>query len=116
MVADDALEDADRRLSAEAREGDRDFDADLQAAERATARVGAGGLRQLGRGAAGDLAAPGFAREDGRSGAPSSTSLRLARAGQPTSAADLAALDAAIAEVDALAERQQQRLERVNRC
>jgi hypothetical protein len=41
--------------------------------------------------------------------------LRLARGGQPTSAADLAALDAAIGEVNAIAERQQREMNRINR-
>ena len=41
--------------------------------------------------------------------------LRLARSGEPTSAADLAALDAAIQEVGALIERQQGQMDRVYR-
>ena len=96
-------------LIAEARDGDRAFDADLPAAERATAHVGRRGIGQLDRGAAGDLAARGRARRGPTRRAAELHQLRLARAGQPTSAADLAALDAAIEEVGALAERQQQR-------
>ena len=41
--------------------------------------------------------------------------LRLTHTQQPTSAADLAAIDAAIAEVGALVENQQRRMDRINR-
>jgi len=115
VVAEDAsIRTRISTLTAEAREGERRFEADLQAAERATAHVGAEGSDSWveAQQAVSRLQAS-RARTD--EAAAELNQLRLARAGQPTSAADLAALDAAIEEVDALAERQQQRLERVSR-
>ena len=115
VVADDAaLRTRIAALIAEAREGGRAFDADLPAAERATAHVGpaesdswveaqqAISRLQASRGRTDEAAAELH-------------QLRLARAGQPTSATDLAALDAAIEEVGALVERQQGQLDRISR-
>jgi len=115
VVADDAaLRTRISALIGEAREGGRAFDADLPAAERATAHVGpaesdswveaqqAISRLQASRGRTDEAAAELH-------------QLRLARAGQPTSATDLAALDAAIEEVGALVERQQGQLDRISR-
>jgi len=115
VVADDAaLRTRIAALIAEAREGGRAFDADLPAAERATAHVGpaesdswveaqqAISRLQASRGRTDEAAAELH-------------QLRLARAGQPSSATDLAALDAAIEEVGALVERQQGQLDRISR-
>jgi hypothetical protein len=115
VVADDAaLRTHIAALIAEAREGGRAFDADLPAAERATAHVGAAesdswieaqqaiSRLQASRGRTDEAAAELH-------------QMRLARAGQPTSAADLAALDAAIEAVRILVERQQGQLDRISR-
>jgi hypothetical protein len=115
VVADDAaLRTRIAALIAEAREGGRAFDADLPAAERATAHVGAAesdswieaqqaiSRLQASRGRTDEAAAELH-------------QMRLARAGQPTSAADLAALDAAIEAVRILVERQQGQLDRISR-
>jgi hypothetical protein len=115
VVANDAsIRTRIAALTGEARDGSRAFDADLQAAERATAHVGAEGSDSWveAQQAVSRLQAS-RARTD--EAAAELHQLRLARAGQPTSAEDLAALDAAIEEVRGLSERQQQRLDRVNR-
>jgi hypothetical protein len=115
VVADDAaLRTRIAALAAEARQGDRAFDADLPAAERATAHVGAEGSDSW---IEAQQAISRLQASRGRTdeAAAELHQMRLAQAAQPTSAADLAALDAAIEEVLAMAERQQQRLDRVER-
>ena len=101
-------------LVAEAREGARAFEADLPAAERATAHPGAEGSdswieaqQAISRLEASRAGTTGAATELHQ--------LRLARTGEATSAADLAAIDAAIVEVEAIAERQQRQMDRLNR-
>jgi hypothetical protein len=116
VVADDAtLRPRIASLVAEAREGERAFAADLPAARRATALPGPEGSDswieaqqaisrlQAARGRTDDAAAELH-------------QMRLARSGQPTSAADLAALDAAIEQVGTIAERQQREMDRINRA
>jgi len=114
-VADDAsLRPRIASLLAEARTGVRAFEADLQAAERATAHVGPEGSDSwIEAQQAISRVQASRARTD--EAEAELNQLRLARAGQPTSAADLAALDAAIEEVHAMSERQQSQLDRVNR-
>ena len=114
-VADDTvLQSRIAQLIQEAREGSRAFEADLPAARRAAARVGAEGSDswieaqqaisrlQASRGKTDEAAAELH-------------QMRVGRSGQATSAADLAAIDAAIQEVDALVEFQQSQLDRVSR-
>src|SRR4051812_22139542 len=98
-VADDAALRA--RIAAMltlAHDGERAFAADLPAAERATAHVGAQGSDSWieAQEAISRLQA---ARGRTDEAAAELHQLRLARSGAPTSAADLAALDAAIQEV-----------------
>ena len=115
VVADDAsIRSRIASLLADARTGVRAFDADLQAAERATARIGPEGSDSWieAQQAISRLQASRARTDEAEA---ELNQLRLARAGQPTSAADLAALDSAIEEVHALSERQQSQLNRVNR-
>ncbi|MDQ1674838.1 MAG: hypothetical protein QOC98_3400 [Frankiaceae bacterium] len=115
VVADDAALGARiAALRAQAREGGRAFDADLPATERATAHPGAEGSDSWieAQQAISRLEASRARTTDA---VTELHQLRLARGGAPTSAADLAALDAAIGEADAMAERQQRQLDRVNR-
>jgi len=114
-VADDAaLRTQVAALLARAREGERAFAADLPPAERATAHIGPQGSDSWVE------AQQAISRvEDARARTDEAAAglhqLRLQRSGQPTSSADLAAIDAAIAEVAAMTERQQQRFDRINR-
>jgi len=114
-VADDpALRARIAALLDEASAGARDFDADFGAAERAAARAGAEGSDswieaqqaisrlQASRGKTDEAAAELH-------------EMRVARSGQPTSAADLAASDAAIAAAEAIAARERQRTDRLSR-
>jgi hypothetical protein len=115
VVADDAaLRTRIAELAAEARAGERAFEADLPAAERATAQMGPAESDSW---VEAQQAISRLQDSRGRTdqAAAELHQLRLARAGQSTSVADLAALDGAIDEVGALAERQQQRLDRINR-
>ena len=108
-VADDpALRARAAALLDEARAGLRDFDADFGAAERAAAQAGSEGSDSW------IEAQQAISRLDvarGRTGEALAGlhQLRLDREGQPTSAGDLAALDAAIAA------RQGQRTDRLSR-
>jgi len=101
-------------LLGQARDGERAFNADLPAAERAAAHIGAEGSDSWieAQEAISRLEA-GRGRTDEAAG--ELHQMRLAGSGQPTSAADLAALDAAIEDVSAVVERQQQRLNRISR-
>lgn len=113
-VADDAaVRTRIAALLAEAREGARAFEADLTASERATAHPGPEGSDSWieAQQAISRLQASRGKTDDA---ATELHRLRLARSGQPTSAADLAALDAAIQEVGAIAERQQRQMDRVD--
>jgi hypothetical protein len=115
IVADEAtLRTQVAALLARARDGERAFAADLPAAERATAHIGPQGSDSWVE------AQQAISRvEDARARTDEAAAelhqLRLQRSGRPTSGADLAAIDAAIAEVAALSERQQQRFDRINR-
>jgi hypothetical protein len=114
-VADDpALRARVAELLAEARAGARESDADLGSAERAAAHAGAQGSDSW---IEAQQAISRLEAAQARTGEALTElhQLRLARAGQPTSPADLAALDAAIAEAEAIAARQQQRIDRLSR-
>jgi hypothetical protein len=101
-------------LLAEARSGDADFNRDYDAAARASGRAGREGSdswldaqqalsrAEMSRGRATDAAAELHQNVQ-------------ARAGQPTSAADQAALDAAIAQADGIVAAQETRLRRIRR-
>jgi len=114
-VADDAaLRAQAAALLAQAREGWGAFEADLGAAERAASRSGAQGSDSW------IEAQQALSRLEASRGATMQAAeqlhqLRLARTGAPTSPADLEALDAAIEETDAIAARQQQRIDRLSR-
>jgi hypothetical protein len=114
-IADDsALRVRINQLASEARSGGADFERDYDAAARAAGRSGAEGSDswieaqqalsrvETSRGRAGDAAAELH-------------QLALARASQPTSPADLAALEAAIDEADGIVAAQQARLNRLRR-
>ena len=98
----------------EARQGAREFDADLAPAERAAAHAGAEGSDSW---IEAQQAISRVEAAQARTGEALTElhQLRLDRAGQPTSAADLAALDAAIRDLEAITDRQQQRLDRLSR-
>ena len=114
-IADDsALRVRINTLLAEARSGDAAFERDFDAAARATARAGARRLGQLDGGAAG-LSRVEAARGRASDAAAELHQLAVARAGQPTSEADQAALDAAIAQADGIVAAQQARLNRIRR-
>ncbi len=115
VIADDgALRVRINELLGQARSGGADFERDYDAAARATARGGAEGSNswieaqqaisraEVSRGRATDAAAELH-------------QLALGRAGQPTSPADLAALEAAVAEADAIVATQQARMDRLTR-
>jgi hypothetical protein len=101
-------------LLAEARAGWRDFEADLAAAERAAAGAGAQGSDSW-IAAQEALSRLEAARSRTGQAIEELHQLRRARADLPTSGADLAALDAAIAEAEAIAARAQQRIDRLSR-
>ena len=115
VVADDAaLRGRITALLNQARDGERAFTADLPAAERAAAHLGAEGSDSW-NDAQQAISRLEAARARTDHAAAELHQLRLARSGQPASAADLAALDAAIEDIGALTERQQQRLDRISR-
>jgi hypothetical protein len=114
-VADDpALRARIAALLDEARAGARDFDADFGPAERAAAQAGAEGSDSWieAQQAISRLEAAGARTGEALAGLHQ---LRLEREGRPTSAADLAASDAAIAAAEAIAARQQRRTDRLSR-
>ena len=101
-------------LLAEARAGDAAFERDHEAAARAAARAGPEGSDSW------IDAEQAYSRaEASRSRATDAATelhqLALARAGQPTSASDLAALEAAIAQADGIVAAQQARMDRIRR-
>lgn len=115
VVADDAaLTTRILGLLAEARAGWRDFEADLGAAERAAAQAGAQGSDSW-IAAQEALSRLEAARSRTDQAIEELHQLRRTRADAPSSPADLAALDAAIAEAEAIAARQQQRIDRLSR-
>lgn len=114
-VADDAaLRTRIAALNADARDGGRAFEADVAAAERATAHPGAEGSDSW---IEAQQAISRLEASRGRTmdAAAELHQLQLARTGQPTSATDLAALDAAVEAVNAIAARQQREMDRINR-
>ena len=114
-VADDAaLGTRIAGLLAEARAGWRDFEADLPAAERAAAQAGAQGSDSW-IAAQEALSRLEAARSKTDHAIEQLHELRRARADMPTSSGDRAALDAAITETEAIAARQQQRIDRLSR-
>jgi hypothetical protein len=114
-IADDpALSARSAALLGEARQGAGEFDADFGPAERAAAHAGPAGSDSW---IEAQQAISRIEAARGRTGAALAElhQLRLERANQPTSAGDLAALDAAIAQAEAIAARQQQRIDRLSR-
>ena len=114
-VADDAaLRTQLATLVADAREGGRRFEADLPEAERATAHPAA---VESDAWIEAQQAISRLEASRGRTdeAAAQLHQLRLARTGQATSAADLAAIDAAIETVEAIVARQQREMDRINR-
>jgi hypothetical protein len=115
VVADDpALRARIAALLAEARQGDRTFEADYGAAARTAARGGAVGSDSW------IEAQQALSRIEAARGRTSDAvaelhQLALARAGQPASAADRQALDDAVAEADRLVAAQQARVDRLGR-
>ncbi len=114
IANDSALRVRINRLLSDARAGDAAFERDYDAAVRASARAGREGSDswieaqqalsrvEISRGSATDAAAELH-------------QLALARADQPTSPADQAALEAAIAQVDEIVAAQEARLNRLRR-
>jgi hypothetical protein len=114
-VADDAaLRRGIDGLLADARAGWREFEADLATAEPAAAHAGAQGSDSW-IAAQEALSRLEAARSRTDRAIEELHQLRRARADLPTSGADLAALDAAIQEAEAIAARQQQRIDRLAR-
>jgi len=111
---DQALRARIAALVAEAREGGRAFEADLPATERAAAHSGAA---ESDAWVEAQQAISRLEASRGRTmdAAAELHQLRLARTAQPTASTDLAALDAAIEAVNAIAERQQRVMDRINR-
>lgn len=99
-------------LLAEARQGDRTFDAEYGAAARTASRSGPVGSDAW---IAAQLAQSRVEAARGRTAAAAAElhQLALERADQPVSAADREALDAAIAAADGLLADQQARIERL---
>ncbi len=111
---DSALRVRINTLLAEARAGDEAFERDYEAAARAAARAGAEGSdswidaeQAYSRAEASRLRATDAAAELHQ--------LALTHASQPTSASDLEALEAAIAQADAIIAAQQARMNRIRR-
>jgi hypothetical protein len=114
-VADDpALRARLSALLGEAKAGGRDFEADAPAAERAAARAGAEGSDSW---LEAQQAISRLEAARGRTGAALADlhQLSLERAAMPTSDADQAILKSAIEEAEALAGRQQERIDRISR-
>jgi hypothetical protein len=114
-VADDpALRTRLAALLGEAREGARGFAADLDEAERAAARAGPEGSESW---IEAQQAIARLETAQARTGEALAElhRLRLERETRPASAADLAALDAAVTEAEAIAARLQQQLDRISR-
>ncbi|HEY0447155.1 MAG TPA: hypothetical protein VGD19_11950 [Allosphingosinicella sp.] len=111
VVPDDpALAARLAELIGQARQGDAAFEAALESARPAAAGAGAAGSEgwiaaqmQISRVEAARVATVNALAELDRLG--------IARAGQPTSAADRAAVNAAVADVQAMTDRQHERLE-----
>jgi hypothetical protein len=115
QIADDsALRVRINRLLGEARSGDAAFERDYDAAARASARAGAEGSDSW-LDAQQALSRVEMSRGGATDAAAELHHLALARAGQPTSAADQAALDAAIAQADDIVAAQEARLRRIRR-
>ena len=115
QIADDsALRVRINRLLSEARSGDADFERDYEAAARASARAGREGSDSW-LDAQQALSRVEMSRGRATDAAAELHQLAQARAGQPTSAADQAALDDAIAQVDGIVAAQQARLNRIRR-
>ncbi|HYJ52095.1 MAG TPA: hypothetical protein VEW04_02900 [Allosphingosinicella sp.] len=115
VVADDpALSARIAALLGEARTGQRAFEAEAPAAERVAARAGARGSDSW---LEAQQAISRLEAARGSTGAAVAElhALDLARASAPTSEADQAALKAAIEEAEAIAARQQQRIDRLSR-
>jgi hypothetical protein len=113
VVADDsALRIRINTLLAEARSGDAAFERDYDAAARAAARAGSEGSDSW------MAAQQAYSRVESAGGRASDAAaelhqLAVARAGEPISPADQAALAAAIDQADGLVAQQQARLSRI---
>jgi hypothetical protein len=115
QIADDSgLRVQINRLLAEARSGDADFNRDYDAAARASGRAGREGSDSW-LDAQQALSRVEISRGRATDAAAELHQLALGRAGQPTSAADQAALEAAIAQADGIVEAQEARLRRIRR-
>ena len=115
QIADDsALRVQINRLLGEARGGDSDFERDYDAAARASSRAGREGSDSW-LDAQQALSRVEISRGRATDAAAELHQLAVARAGQPTSAADQAALDAAIAQADDIVAAQETRLNRIRR-
>ena len=114
-VADDpALRERIAALLGEARAGAREFEAEAPAAERAASRAGSVGSDSW---LEAQQAISRLQAASGRTGAALADlhDLSLSRASTPTSDGDRASLDAAIAETEVIASRQQERVGRISR-
>jgi len=115
QIADDsAFRVQINNLLGEARSGDAAFERDYADAARAASRAGAQGSDSW------VVAEVAFSRAEISRGRATDAAtelhqLALARAGQPTSDADLAALQAAITQADEIVASQQARLNRIRR-
>jgi hypothetical protein len=115
QIADDsALRVRVNGLVAEARAGGADFSRDYGAAAQAAARGGAQGSDSW---MAAEQAVSRLEASRGRSDAAAAElhQIALARANEPTSPADLSALNAAIEEADGIVAEQQARMNRLQR-
>ena len=115
VIADDpALTERVGALTREARAGWRDFEAEAGPAERAAAAAGPRGSDSW-IAAQQALSRLEAARARTMAARAELEQFALEREDQPTSPADRQAIEAAIAEADAIAARQQSRLERIRR-
>ena len=115
QVADDStLRARINRLLGEARSGDAAFNRDYDAAARAAARGGAAGSDSW-LDAEQAISRAEASRGQATDAASELHQLAVARADQPTSPADLAALQAAIERVDGMVAAQETRMRRIRR-
>lgn len=111
---DSALRVRINTLLGEARAGEAAFERDYEAAARTASRAGPEGSNSW-IDAEQALSRAEVSRIRATDAAAELHQLALARSGQPTSPGDLAALDAAIAQVDEIVAGQQARLNRIRR-
>lgn len=115
QIADDsALRVQIDRLAAEANAGDAAFERDYEAAAQAAGRAGAQGSDSW-MNAQQTFSRAEASRARATAAAAELHQLALVRAGHPTSPADLAALQAALARAEEIVAAQQARLNRIRR-